>query len=231
MQRPWLGPGLALVLGGLGFAFALWLDASPGSSGWPGGPEIVVVIALAATLAVALGLAHQMDGWNLQAAGLVVLAAGVGFGLAWLGFMALLPSGLDCGYTPVVHAEGGFAGNWSNANAREALETHGLAIRDENARRVSGTNTLEGDTRVGVSLSLEAGPPGTEANATGDPIGFRMDFRSPDSLASSSAAQNWSAENRDRFEQRLQAFREDVTAATGWRPTGNVSWHNSSMVC
>lgn len=232
MERRWIPLAGAFVLGVAGFAFAIGLDELPGSSSWPGGPEIVVPIAVATTLAVVVALAWRLDGYSPRGIGTAILAAAVGFGLAWTGFIAVMPSGLDCGHIPIVTAEGTLDGNWSQAPARQGLEAHGLTVTYEADDEVEGETELADGTEMQASL-LEPNPRGRYANASTaeETVRFRVDFQTQDWLGSSDEARDWIADNRERFEDRVDAFTADVEQATGWAPAGNVSWDEAMMVC
>lgn len=223
MDRRWLGGALAVALGVAGFALAIGLDEIEGSSTWPGGPEIVVVIAIAATLAAAVGLAWALDRRAWTSLGLTVVLAGAGFALAWGGFLALVDVGGGCGYTPTLDADSRHEGRWDNDTARFALEAEGLTVT-----RVEATMVRASTIEDGVELHVHVSVPGT---ADPDPIRLSASFWPEESLPTSQDARDWTEANRERIEDRHRTFLADFEAETGWQRTGNVTWTGSSMVC
>lgn len=227
MDRRWSLLGLALVLGAAGFALAIGLDEIDGSSSWPGGPEIVLVLAVALTLAAAVGLAWVAGQRSLPNLGLVVLATAAGFGLAWLGFQALIGIGGGCGYTPELRAETGLAGAWDAQTAREGLESQGLAVGEPRARSLTGSTTLDGGTTFRVYVSQHH----RQTNASHPDVRLTATFWPEESRETSDAAQNWTIEERDRLEQRFETFLAGFEEDTGWEQQGNATWGEGTIVC
>lgn len=227
MDRRWSFLGLALLVGVAGFALAIGLDQVEGSSSWPGGPEIVVVIAAAAALAAAVGLAWAGGRRSLPGLGVVLLVTAGGFGLGWLGFQGLYLVGGGCGYTPDLSARVGLEGTWDEQSAREGLRSQGLTLEEPRGGRRSASTTLDDGTTFRVSVSEHR----RQANASEPDIRLSASFWSEEGFASPQDADNWTREERERLEGRFQTFLSGFEDETGWEKQGNVTWAENTIVC
>jgi hypothetical protein len=235
MRRRWLAV-LAFLVGIGGFALAIALDEVEGSASWPGGPEIVVPVAIAATVAALAVLVSTLDRPTWPSAGLAVGLAAVGFASAYGGFLALHEVGGGCGYTPHVHAETDHEGTWANDTARDALEDAGFTVDRVRPNAVSASRTLEDGTTFDVytgdaGADDRRGASASEENATEAGIRVSVSFWPEQNFESNEAADNWTDEHRSRLEARHATFMSDFEAETGWQRTANASWNASMAVC
>lgn len=227
MDRRWSLLGLALVLGVAGFALAIGLDQVEGSSSWPGGPEIILVLAVVVTLAAAVGLAWVGGQRNLPDLGLVLLVTAAGFGLAWVGFQGLFLLGGGCGYTPDLSAQTGLEGTWDEQTAREGLRSQGLTVEEPRGGSLAASTTLDEDTTFRVYVSENH----RQTNTSNPDMRLSASFWPEESFESSGAAQNWTREEREGLEQRFASFLAGFEDDTGWEKQGNVTWDEGIMVC
>lgn len=227
MDRRWVDALLAVGVGIAGFGLGLGLDEIEGSHAWPGGPEIVLVIAVVATVSAALGLALALDRRTWASGGLVVLLAGAGFAGAWGGFVALVEVEEHCGPTPFRFAETSRDGPWENETARQGLQAQGLEVRYTKPHHVRGW-TRENGTSFAVSVK---GPEGPGLPSTASSPFLSASFSPEAEFASNEAAREWTEANREELQNRFESFLAGFEEETGWRQQGNTTWDERTATC